>query len=222
MTSNRSRPTRAVGPALRTAIATVLLAAVLAGCSGSASPAGDSPDGQVITSEEGGLQMHIPESWSQRRDLNPSAALQAGNREEEAYVLVVVDPREFFEDLTLGRFADIEIQRFIDTVGDPEVSGPELTVVGDADALQYEIRGVVDEQNIVYLYTLAETSDRFLKIVTWSLGSRYVENRETMLEVTKSVRQLEPLGDIRPSPLEPAEGPGDPSPLPSIDRGDRE
>lgn len=177
--------------------------------------------GTPLVSEDGGVEIRVPDSWSKRSDLNPAAALQAGNREDELYVVVVVDPREFFAELSLGQFADTEIQRFVDTVAEPELLGPQLVIVDDSEALQYEVRGVVDEQNVVYLYTFAETSDRFLKIVSWTLSSRYDEHANTMQRVIESVRQLEPLGDVRPSPRDGSGTPVQPTPLPSIDRGDR-
>ncbi|MEX2588401.1 MAG: hypothetical protein WD602_10485 [Actinomycetota bacterium] len=215
-----SRPTRL---ARRKAVGiTFVLMGILAACSESGSSLPSLSNTETVTSEDGGLQMRIPNSWQARKDLNPSAAMQAGNRESDAYTLVVVDPREFFGNLSLGKFADIEIQQFIDTVGDPTVSGPELVIVDDREALQYEVRGVVDEQNVVYLYTFAETPDRFLKIVTWSIGSRFEENLDDMQMVTESVHQLEPLGDVEPSPLESADIPTDPTPVPSIDRGDQD
>lgn len=202
------------------------LMSILAGCATSgqtALPGMSSTDANTLTSEDGGLQMQVPDSWQARKDLNPKAELQAGNRESDVYGLVVVDPREFFEDLSLGNFADTEIQRFVDTVGDPALSGPELVIVDDREALQYEVAGVVDGQDVVYLYTFAATPDRFLKIVTWSIGSRFEHNVEEMQQVTESVRQLEPLGEVKPSPAESEDDvPTEPTTAPSIDRGDQD
>lgn len=220
------RPTK---PARRITVGIALaLMGILAGCATSEStglPELSRTNGNTLTSEDGGLQMQVPDSWQARKDLNPKAELQAGNRDSDVYGLVVVDPREFFEDLSLGNFADTEIQRFVDTVGDPALSGPELVIVDDREALQYEVTGVVDGQDIVYLYTFAETPDRFLKIVTWSIGSRFEDNVEEMQQVTESVRQLEPLGEVKPSPDESADDvpiPTEPTTAPSIDRGDQD
>lgn len=219
----RPRPTKLASHAVGIALALMI---VLAGCSTSgptALPGLSSTNSHTLTSEDGGLQMQVPDSWQARKDLNPKAELQAGNRDADVYGLVVVDPREFFEDLSLGTFADTEIQRFVDTVGDPALSGPELVIVDDREALQYEVAGVVDGQDVVYLYTFAETPDRFLKIVTWSIGSRFEDNVEEMQQVTQSVRQLEPLGEVQPSPAELEDDvPTEPTTAPSIDRGDQE
>lgn len=202
------------------------LMGILAGCATS-EPAAllgpSSTNAKTLISEDGGLQMQVPDSWQTRKDLNPNAVLQAGDRDSDVYGLVVVDPREFFKDRSLGNFADTEIQRFVDTVGDPTLSGPELVIVDDREALQYEVAGVVDGQDVVYLYTFAETPDRLLKIVTWSIGSRFEDNVEEMQQVTESVRQLEPLGEVKPSPLESADDvPTEPTTAPSIDRGDQD
>lgn len=216
----RPRPTKL---AARSTIGIALvLMIILTGCAQSGPSVPGFSNADTLTSEDGGLQMQVPDSWQPRKDLNPNAVLQAGNRDSDVYGLVVVDPREFFEDLSLGTFADIEVQRLADTVGDPTLSGPELVIVDDSEALQYQLSGVVDEQNIVYLYTFAETPDRFLKILTWSLGSRFEENVDEMQQVTESVRQLEPLGEVRPSPEKSPDIPVEPTPLPSIDRGDRD
>lgn len=218
----RSRPTKLARH--KTVSIALALMGILAGCatSGPALPGLSSTNAKTLTSEDGGLQMHVPDSWQTRKDLNPKAELQAGNRESDVYCLVVVDPREFFEDFSLGNFADTEIQRFVDTVGDPSLSGPELVIVDDREALQYEVTGVVDGQDVVYLYTFAETPDRFLKIVAWSIGSRFEDNVEEMQQVTQSVRQLEPLGEVKSSPAESEDDvPTEPTTAPSIDRGDQ-
>ena len=171
----------------------------LAACDRGGSPP-DLPGGsKTITSTDGALQFRVPASWSEQSDLNPAAALQAADLDREAYGVVIEDPREPFKAMDLGKFADTEMQKLVTRVGLANLAGPKLVEVDGNQAVQYRIRGLYNEVEVVYLYTFVETPDRFLKVVTWSLADKFEDNRPILEEVTTSVRQLKAL-EASPAP----------------------
>jgi hypothetical protein len=179
-----------------------------------------------LISADGAFEMKVPESWEQQNNLNDVAVLQAADREKEAYALLIADPRKPFEGTNLGKFADGQVQKFLESVTEPKLSGPELVIIDGDEALQYEIEGMAEDVGVVYLYTFSESPDRFLKAVTWSLAENYDDNKEVLAAVTESIKQLKAVEEPTPSPgatdspspsatLSPTSPSATPSPEPS-------
>ncbi|HVL50486.1 MAG TPA: hypothetical protein VM754_03150 [Actinomycetota bacterium] len=205
---------------LSRAVALLLLAVLLGACDRGGNPT-FSRGSKTITSADGALQFEVPNSWSSQTDLNEVAALQAADHQNEAYGVVIEDPRSAFSSMELGRFADQEMQQLVARVGLADLSGPEQVSVDGKDAVRYQLKGFHNEVEVVYLYTFVETPDRFLKVITWSLASHFDQNREVLERVAVSVRELKPLEEPTPSPdtqPDPAQIPPPQDPA-GIDRG---
>lgn len=206
MTSIRRAPAR-------TSLLAVLLFASLIAAGCGEEPIRDVTGGEEdeitlsksLISADGAFEMKVPESWEQQENLNDVAVLQAADREKEAYALLIVDPRKPFEGTNLGKFADGQVQKFLESVTEPKLTGPELVIIDGDEALRYEIEGKAEDVDVVYLYTFMETPDRFLKAVTWSLAENYDDNKELLAAVTESIKQLKAVEEPTPSPE--AEGP---------------
>lgn len=191
----------------------LLISAVIGACDeggGAKLPGG----AKTITSTDGALEFKVPSSWSKQTDLNQAAALQAGDLDREAYGVVIEDPREPFKNMDLGKFADTEMQKLVSRRELVNLTGPKLVQVDDNQAVQYQIKGLFDEIELVYLYTFIETPDRFLKVITWSLADKFDKNKPVLEEVTTSVRQLK---DLEPSPTPSAGEQGVPQPPAPVD-----
>lgn len=205
------------------ALCFLLISAVVGACNEGGGAKPGPPGGtKTITSSDGALEFKVPSSWSKQTDLNQAAALQAGDRDREAYGVVIEDPREPFKNMDLGKFADTEMQKLVTRRGLVNLTGPKLVVIDGKQAVQYQIKGSFDEIELVYLYTFIETPDRFLKVITWSLADKFDKNKPVLEDVTTSVRQLK---DLEPSPSPGAGDPGVAPPPPApvdpnqIDRG---
>lgn len=192
------RPARS---AFRKLLAGVFMLVILAGCS----QAREALSGtKTLVSADGALQFEVPASWSAQTDLNDAAALQAADRDAEAYAVVIEDPRAPFQAMDLGRFADTQMQKLVGTVELANLAEPRLVPVGDREAIQYQLTGILNGVEVAYLYTFIETPDRFLRVVAWSLAPNFTANRSTLEEVAASVRQLKDL-PAATSPSAPAE-----------------
>ncbi len=217
-------PRNLKSPDLRGRIVRALICLLIAAVVGACNEGGavKLPGGaKRITSADGALEFKVPSSWSKKTDLNQAASLQAADLDREAYGVVIEDPREPFKNMDLGKFADTEMQKLVSRRGLVNLTGPKLVQVDNKQAVQYQIKGLFDEIELVYLYTFIETPDRFLKVITWSLADKFDKNKPVLEEVTTSVRQLK---DLEPSPTPSAGDPGvEPPPAPvdpnQIDRG---
>lgn len=174
-------------------LACLLMPVVLVACSQAQEAMDRVATGTTVTSADEALEFEIPNSWSEESGLNEVAVLQAGDRSAEAYAVVIEDPREPFQNIDLGRFADTEMQELAAQVGLANLSGPTLVDAGEYEGLQYRLRGFFDSVEVVYLYTFIETPTRFIKVITWSLAERFDDNQPVLEQVAASVRELQPM-----------------------------
>lgn len=194
-------------------VACLILLLVLAACnSGNGEDTPSKAAGfKAITSTDGALQLKVPETWA-ASELNPVAAVQAGDPNTEAYGMVIEDPRRPLKDYTLERFADVQMQQLVTGLGLASLSAPKKVQVDGKEAVQYQLKGFFDQIEVVYLYTFVETPDRFLKVVTWSLASEFEDNKEVLEQVATSVRELKGL----PSPTPEPSNTTDPAVVPTL------
>ena len=145
--------------------------------------------GTVMTSTNGAVQITVPDDWDAMTDLNDVAIIQSANLVKEQYIIVIDDTKEDFAEPDLGEYSDITSQLIIDGLNGSEV-GPStpLTINGNA-ALQKEIRGSIDNINVVYIHTSVETPTHFYQVLTWTLKSQFDKNRSVLQEVTNSFRE---------------------------------
>ncbi len=188
------------------ALAGLLLLALMGACN-SGSDVTSSGGTKTLTSTDGALQFEVPSSWSSQTDLNQVATLQAGDPNNEAYGVVIEDPRKAFSSLDLAKFADQEMHQLVTRVGLADLTGPKKVTVNGKEAVQYQLKGFANSVEVVYLYTFVETPDRFLKVVTWSLASNFEKNQKVLEQVSASIRELKPLEDSTSAPATPQQDP---------------
>lgn len=163
---------------------TVLLAA----CDGGADLS------KTLTSENG-LEMRVPDSWSEDSALNPGADLQASNREAESYVVVISDLKDDLrEGVTLEEFGDFAVEQFMDGLNDPDSSfadlnEPEPVESSGLNGLRYEISASPADLDLSYLFTVVESTDRFIQIIAWTERPQMDEQRQTLEAISDSVTE---------------------------------
>lgn len=202
--TTRERSNRAV---VVLAALLVIVALALATCGGGSEPTPKNTNAltKTVTSEGGNLQMKIPDSWREDKSLNASADLQASNRVQEAYALVIADSKQDFGNRTLNDFAEIAKENFLKGITTPSLSGPRSLTINGKQAVRYQIDGTADNVKVTYLLTLLETDSRYLQVIAWSLPERLTKNRPVLESITASVREIKPATPAAPpSPTAPA------------------
>lgn len=148
----------------------------------------------IITSPDGLTRMNLPAGWKHEKEheLHDQADLQASNRASEMYVIVMSENKEDLRDMTIDKHSQSTRSALIEKLESPEVSDPKPVTVGGLKGVQYEIRGGVENLNIVYLHTTVESPTHFHQILAWTLKSRFDNNRATLDAVTHSLKEVAP------------------------------
>jgi hypothetical protein len=148
---------------------------------------------KVVTSTDGVSQISIPASWSVDNQLKKDAELQVSDRVEEMYVIVLSESKsDFPANVTLDNHAELTRGIVVGNLTSPQSTTPVRMTINGNQAVQNEIRGTMNNVNLVYLHTTVETPKYFHQIVAWTLPSRYDKNRPKLLEVIQSFKETSP------------------------------
>jgi hypothetical protein len=145
----------------------------------------------VLTSADGNFQLTVPPGWQQESGLNPEAVIQAANRSGKMYAMVISESKQDFTGETkLAEFTSLTRNIMLGRLSSPEATEPKPTTISGNSALQYELRGVVQGLNLMYIVTTVETPQHYHQVITWTQPSQIDNNRSTMLEVTQSFKEV--------------------------------
>ena len=150
------------------------------------------PDGtKRLRARDGISEISIPDRWDEMTDLNDEAKLEAGNAVAEEYVIVLTEAKsDFATPIDLARYADINLATMRTVVPGAQISHPRSLTIDGREAAQYEIRGVVDGLDIVYLATYVAGRAHVHQVVMWSIASHFEAARADFERVAESFREL--------------------------------
>jgi hypothetical protein len=145
-------------------------------------------DTNEVVSADGNARVHVPADWSELKNLNDAAEIQAGNKSKEQYILVLSENKSDLAAMTLRKHHQITRDAMLKKMTNVSASEPvELTINGQS-ALQDEITGTQEGTNIVFLHTTVEGDQHFHQILAWTSKSRWDEHKEKLREVTRTFR----------------------------------
>lgn len=144
----------------------------------------------VITATDGQSQLTVPGSWKVQDDLNDVAELQVANLLQEQYMIVLTENKADFADVDLAQYSDVTLEILLETVEIDQEPTPTSLTVNGRPAIQYEIRGVIDNMNVVYWMTNVEGTHNYYQIVAWTLASKAEQNGPIFQEVVQSFREV--------------------------------
>jgi hypothetical protein len=143
-----------------------------------------------LVSSDGRSQITLPKGWKEYRKLHDDAEIQAAYLSKESYVIVLSESKEDFDEMTIEKHSKLTRTGIMESLKKPTINRlPDLTVNGKP-AIQYEIRGVMNNIKIVYLHTTVETKGYFHQILAWTLKSKYNDNKGNMQKIIKSFKQI--------------------------------
>ena len=154
-------------------------------------PATEGGDAKTVVATDGQSQINIPRLWQERTDLNDQAEIQAANPLREQYVIVLTESKADFAglDVDLPAYAEIIRDNFVDSVGVSVTDEQSLTISGN-NAIQYELRGTVDDLDVVYWMTGTESEDNYYQILSWTLEEYVTRNEPVLQDVVTSFQPL--------------------------------
>lgn len=148
------------------------------------------PKSKVITDAAHTFQLTVPAGWELKSDLNDQADLQAGSFLASLYVIVIKGDKRDMSGMTLEKHSQTTREFLVEKLSEVDTSEPKHLTIDGKPALQYEIRGVLDNTRIVYLHTTVESSTHFYQIVAWTLPTRWEKDHETLEKVTEYFKEL--------------------------------
>jgi len=148
----------------------------------------------LIEAPDRSSQVVLPKGWEPAPDLNPQAQIQAANPEQQMYLVVRSQPKADLDSLTKEAFSEQARQNLVDQLTQVEQQGPSdrITQVAGFPAVQYEIRGALNDIGVVYLHTTVETPDAFTQILTWTSPADFARNEAAMQELIQGVELQTP------------------------------
>lgn len=139
-----------------------------------------------IASDDGKLKITTSGFWVKRSDLNKQAVLQAGNKSEEMYVVVISDAKSTVPNMTLQQHHQLTRERMMQKMKNKSATEPAEMSIDGRPALQDEITGTTQGANFVFLHTTVDERDSFQQILAWTLNSRWKKHEQELREVTNS------------------------------------
>ncbi len=146
---------------------------------------------KILTATNNKFQLTVPGSWQTRTDLHETAELQAGNLLAEQYAVVITQSKEdFTDDISLDEYSDLLMNSTKTNVSDITFSEISKIEINGLPANQYEANGSADKIKIKWIFTVIKTTNNFYQVVTWTSPSRFVQNKNILLDVAKSFKEL--------------------------------
>lgn len=157
---------------------------------------------KIVTSKDGKIQLTVPGAWKEQNGLNEEAGLQVANPVAEQYAIVISESKADFTDkMTLENFTELIQQNAKSVIADAVVSEPRSLTINGYPAKQFEVGGSIENIKAKWIYTLVDAPNNYHQILTWTLASRYEQNKPVLLDVINSFKET---GTSPPPALNPS------------------
>ena len=147
-----------------------------------------------IKSEDGKVQLTIPKDWeelSELKQVNEKICLGVGNKYKEKYGQVISESKEdFSKDITLDEYNNIIVEQVRAQISNGEFSKCKDIEINGYKAKIFEIKGEVSKVKVAYLYAIIDAPNSFNQVITWSLQSKYEQNKEELNKVIQSFKEV--------------------------------
>lgn len=145
-----------------------------------------------ITFLDSGYEILQPADWELMDNLNENAALQMGDPSNEAYMIIISESiNDFEEGFTIEKHSEITRNGLLENVQEAKIiSGPKKIKVGNMDGIQFELSGTVQNIDVVYYHVTLKSSNHFHQVLAWTTTTRYKTNRNIFEKITKSMKEL--------------------------------
>ncbi|MFL5801292.1 MAG: hypothetical protein ACJ8CR_06075 [Roseiflexaceae bacterium] len=144
----------------------------------------------AITADDGKSQVTVPGTWQKLSNLNDEADLQAGYPRQEQYLIVLTESKVDLVDIDLEAYAELILQKLTSSLQSPQISEPRNLTINGRPAIQYEVRGIVKNLNVVYWLTSVEGAKHFHQVLAWTLASKVETNQPVLREVIESFHEV--------------------------------
>ena len=178
------------------AIALLLLLG-LSSCRGDRSDSVDNVDEFIdgpatLTNTDTNVRITVPDGWAKMgEDLRQSHDIYTYQPEEQLYATVLSEDEDVLSQFDLADNAEQYRQLIRDELENYEgETQTNLSSIDGHQAIQYEIRGTVDGQQVIYLHTTLRGDDGYYQVVGWTTADGYRENKDVLEDVIESFEEI--------------------------------
>ena len=141
-----------------------------------------------LRNTETNVSIVVPEGWLKvGGDLRQSQDIYTLQPEDQLYATVLSEDKAVLSQFALEDNAEQYRQLIRDELDSYErETKTGVTSIDGHQAIQYEIRGTVEGESVVYLHTTVRGDDGYYQVVGWTTADRYRENKETLENVIES------------------------------------
>jgi Tfp pilus assembly major pilin PilA len=135
---------------------------------------------QWVSSDDGLTRIRLPNNWKQMPELTEVGSIEYGNPRREQYALVISEPKsDFSSTMDLQTYNELLLdQNYRAGIKNLSLKFHGPVSFNDLKGLKYEVRGEIDDINIVYLHTSLESKNHFHQVLFWTLPSRWADAAE--------------------------------------------
>ena len=147
--------------------------------------------GNLLSNEEAGIQVTLPNSWQEDTRLHGSAELQASDPDNGLYLIVLAEDNVALQRYGFDDNAETYRSLLINSLQNLEgETATDVAFIDEDFASQREIRGQLqDGTRVVYLHTTVLTENRYYQIVGWTTPEQYSFSRTELQTITESFRE---------------------------------
>lgn len=144
-----------------------------------------------IVSSDKTCKLTIPGHWKALEKLSQTAIIKAGNPSQEEYLMVLIEPKENFDEkMTLKEYADRVTDKVIDSLDDGSKEQVKEFEINGLKAIEYKIYGTSKHVKLIYIHTTVEGKNRYYRIVGWTLPSNADSALETIRQTAATFVEL--------------------------------
>mgnify|MGYP006268560689 CR=1 FL=1 len=143
----------------------------------------------ILTDPQGRVQLELLSGWEEapEKTLHDSADLYAKQEDKELYLVVVGEASSAIATDDLREVAQNYRQLITEALDQVEtVEAQNVGQISGYSAIQYEIRGTLDNKSIVYLHTTVSVDDMYYQVVAWTSADGYLRHREELQQIINS------------------------------------
>lgn len=147
-------------------------------------------DTKVVSTDDGLLQLTIPESWKSLGNISEDATLQYGSLVGEQYCIVISEVKtDFDETYTLKDYAEQCLKNVEDQASKYQRSEWLTSEVGGCSLLEVQADATIDKTKIKYHNGYLETDTHYHQIMQWTLPSKWEGSEPVFKSVLESIMQ---------------------------------
>jgi len=150
--------------------------------------ADDTDSSVTVKSQDGQGQLVVPEAWMAENSSNPGAAIEAGNDDADAFVMVMITNRDD-PYATLDDYSTPLRDEVLSHLVKSKCSDPEPIEVNGYKAIRYEIHGTSPASKVQFGYfvTIVQMRRHYLEVVAWSVEKHFADNAPVLKPMPNNV-----------------------------------